>query len=551
MGNYDFGAVGGNGKGKDDVRFLQSRSDFPLTLRLGRKTPRWGMSRLAGDGGLVFTPADDERYRVCGDGNRLEYRGRRRSHRFTILKDDAFEYDCILLREPESNIITLHMDGAERYDFFRQPDFIKDPLLAGSYAVYKKNTLLGEGTGKLCHIHRPEIVDAGGRRCWGDLAVSGNRLEIIVPERFLSDAAYPVVVDPVVGTTTVGSQRYWFDEWNEGDYVPLELWYSLATNRFTLPETLNGRATAFVYAGLPVGRGRLKPVLYSDEGGIPVERLSANEGGIDFEVNAGRPEGWRSAMFDVTRSVAGGSHIWLALFCDSFYPRFDFGQKCYWHHWFWLGDEIQDVYPMYAPEFYYDFKLSMYFTYTVPRNHQRTVTQGVTLGDLRKPALDYGRKVIQAVGVETRSGRVAEFFIKTLQGVGVETRNGKIADYVKNIIDTTNGIDNKYFRMFATRLLTGAARAMETVGSKTAFFRVLADYSKLYCQVILGWIYIRKLLERVQTYGGIRRKLSTVVMIVSKLMPHGLPLGRLFKSRSELFIKSRITKNIVLDSRIK
>jgi hypothetical protein len=122
------------------------------------------------------------------------YRGRKRYHRFTILGDTAFEYDCILEREPESNIITLVMEGAEKFDFFRQPDFIKDPLLAGSYAVYNKETLIGEGTGKLCHIHRPEIIDSRGRRCWGDLSVAGNRLCITIPEEWLSEAKYPVVV---------------------------------------------------------------------------------------------------------------------------------------------------------------------------------------------------------------------------------------------------------------------------------------------------------------------------------------------------------------------
>jgi hypothetical protein len=89
------------------------------------------------------------------------YKGWRRSHRFTILGNDAFEYDVILEREPESNVVSLTMEGAENFDFFRQPDFLKEPLLAGSYAVYKKETLIGEGTGKLCHIHRPEIIKIG------------------------------------------------------------------------------------------------------------------------------------------------------------------------------------------------------------------------------------------------------------------------------------------------------------------------------------------------------------------------------------------------------
>jgi len=552
MGNYDFGTVGGRGRGKEDaVMFMQSANDFPLAVRLGCNKPKWGLSRWAGDAGLSFAPVDDERYTVRGDRNQLVYKGRKRSHRFTILSDGAFEYDCILLREPESNKITLHMEGAERYDFFRQPDFVKDPLLAGSYAVYKKETLPGEGTGKLCHVHRPEIVDARGRRCWGELSINGGRLEIIVPEAFLSEASYPVVVDPVVGTTTVGSQQYWFDEWNEGDYVLLELWESLATNRFTLPETLSGRATAYVYAGLPVGWGRLKPVLYADEGGIPTRRLSANEGGINFQVNANNPAGWRSAGFDVTEPVAGGSNIWLALFCDTFFPRFDFGQKCYWHHWWWIGNEILDVYPMFAPEYYYDFKLSMYFTYTVPRNYQRTLTQGVTLGDRRKPMLDYRRRTILAVRLETWNGRFANLFYRTTQGVGVKTRNGNIANYVKRVDNYANVNDNKYIVMFALRLLMATIKITETILNKTVFLRVLVECSKIYCQVILGWIYIRKLMEHIQAYASTRRKLTSIIKIISKILPHGSPLGRLFKLRSEIVLKSKIIVKIIIDSKIK
>jgi hypothetical protein len=150
-------------------------------VELGRDVPSWRLNRWGGSG-LRFVPPDDEGFTLRGNRQRLVYKGRRCSHRFTILGDTSFEYDCILEREPESNVITLFMEGAEEFDFFRQPDFLKNPLLAGSYVVYKKETLIGEGTGKLCHIHRPEIIDSRGRRCWGDLSIVGNSLCIIIPE---------------------------------------------------------------------------------------------------------------------------------------------------------------------------------------------------------------------------------------------------------------------------------------------------------------------------------------------------------------------------------
>jgi hypothetical protein len=196
MGNYNTGAV----------RFRQSLNDFPLTVELGKKTPDWGLSRWAGNMPLRFIPPDDEGFNLKGNKQQLIYKGRRRSHRFTILGENAFEYDCVLEKPPDTNTVSLFMEGAEYLDFFRQPDFVEDPFLKGSYAVYKKETLIGEGTGKLCHIHRPEIIDARRRRCWGDLAVIGNELWITIPEWWLSEAAYPVIVDPTIGTTTIGSQ---------------------------------------------------------------------------------------------------------------------------------------------------------------------------------------------------------------------------------------------------------------------------------------------------------------------------------------------------------
>ena len=192
-----------------NVTFRQSLADFPLTVALGQKRPEWGLTRWHGNNGLRFVPPDDEGFTLRGDKQRLIYKGRQQSHRFTILGDNAFEYDCILNKEPESNVVSLLMERAEDFDFLRQPDFVPDPFLKGSYAVYKKETLIGEGTGKLCHINRPLIIDAKGRRVWGELSIVGNCLNIIIPEEWLGEAAYPVVVDPVIGTSTRGSQNLW------------------------------------------------------------------------------------------------------------------------------------------------------------------------------------------------------------------------------------------------------------------------------------------------------------------------------------------------------
>ena len=64
MGNYNTRAI----------RFLQSPSDFPMTVSLGEKNPTWGVSRW-GSRGLRFVPPDDEGFSVRGGKQRLEYKG--------------------------------------------------------------------------------------------------------------------------------------------------------------------------------------------------------------------------------------------------------------------------------------------------------------------------------------------------------------------------------------------------------------------------------------------------------------------------------------------
>jgi hypothetical protein len=270
------------------VIFRQSLRDFPCSVELGRNIPEWRINRWGG-AGLRFVPSDDEGFTLRGDKQRLLYKGQRRSHRFTILGDTAFEYDCILEREPESNVISFLLHGAENFDFFRQPDFLNEPILAVSYAVYKKNTLIGEGTGKLCHIHRPEIIEARGRRCWGDLAVVGNTLFITIPEKWLSEAKYPVIVDPTIGTTAVGSQQ----SASTGTTLNANLTYGTAVNKFIVSETVSGECTAYFYclwkSGYP---GNYMPVLFSDLNGMPNQRRSNNEGIISTLLPQRGDEEW-------------------------------------------------------------------------------------------------------------------------------------------------------------------------------------------------------------------------------------------------------------------
>ena len=581
MGNYNTRAI----------KFRQSVNDFPLVVTLGEKSPSWGLSRWGGSG-LRFRPPDDEGFSLQGDKQRLVYKGRRRSHRFTILGDSTFEYDCILIREPESNVISLMMEGADSFDFFRQPDFVKDPFLRDSYAVYKKETLIGEGTGKLCHIHRPEIIDARGRRCWGELSVVGNRLCITIPEKWLGEAKYPVIVDPTIGTTTVGSQYLIEYDPPDDPWIDCCVECVMAVNRFTVPETINGLCTAYAYSNENYGEedgGR--PVLYSDNNNKPYSKLSTQENLINFEIKSGNPKGWRSATFGNNGTIASGTNIWFGIAADAFwYPRFDYGMRTVMGDW-----DIWGNLPMAFPNNSWNswetnFKFSMYFSYTSAQNYVRTLIQGVTLTDSRKLTGDFKRTVAQTTRVNFTLSKFEVFYRHCAETVLITMTMSRLPAFIRSITeqikvtmeiwepraifrncyetvkansdakrtlhifrtiqDGLKGLDTQSFSVLIVRSVTDNAVVSHKTSHWGFFIRGLSEITGSIAETSHKADYYRFQTDLVQAEGKVVRGLILFVRIVTQVFVRDFFLRRFLIAREELVLKSCITREINLDSKI-
>ena len=435
---------------------------------------------------MRFNPFDDDGFSLRGDKRQLLYKGRCRSHRFTILNDGAFEYDCILEKEPDSNIVSLFMDGAENYDFFRQPDFVPDDFLKGSFAVYRKETFIGQGTGKLCHIHRPLIIDARGRKAWGDLSVVGNELRITIPEKWLSEAKYPVVVDPTIGTTTVGSQNRWRPE--PGN--PLEtLLFEMAVpvNRYLVTEAINGLCTAFYYTNQHDGEGGGFPVLYTDNNDKPNLRRSSGENFIDLRFIGGNNAGWRSGNFS-GNGISANSYIWFGLYTEYYwYPRFDYGAKCYA---LVTEDGIFNTYPMPSWIGFYDLKLSMYFSYVSSQNYLRTLTQGITLEDTKKENTVFNR-----------------------------------------LVSDTQCVSD-LFQIFKTYIIT------------------ILEKVKCLTDTIREGQFFRKETDLIHAQGSVFKHLIITIKILTNLFVRDYTIRRFLIAKENLILKSIITKDLILESKI-
>lgn len=168
---------------------------------------------------------------VVEDDGKLGYDDGEKIARFyekdTGDEDGGFEFDVVLKSKPTSNVLTWTIQTKE-LDFFYQPELTTEEIdqgvsrpvnVVGSYAVYhktKKNNKVGGKeyrTGKVFHIYRPYAEDATGKREWCELNIDEAQglLTVTIPRQWLNKAAYPVVVDPTFGYTTIGGTNFYWD----------------------------------------------------------------------------------------------------------------------------------------------------------------------------------------------------------------------------------------------------------------------------------------------------------------------------------------------------
>ena len=286
----------------------------------------------------------------------------------------------------------------------------------------------------------------GGRG--GGLSVTGNLLRIAIPEPWLADAAYPVIVDPVIGLSSLGAlgaENAWgYDEESEEEEEggpSMVLSNNMGVNQFAAPHAIAGNCTACLYVDYYPGSynwtpdtEKMWPVLYAhdperDRPGV----IKSSDGGYvsnDVGRSAGPPRGWRSADVVVDGSIQQGEQFWFGFLFWRAHPRYDYGGRLYQSFaWPYQGsyaglrqkfynypietetDTYTDAhgneteYETWA-EPSYELKISMYLEYAVTStNHTRTLAQGVALTDSRKPAGNYRRSMTQtALGTTVTKG---------------------------------------------------------------------------------------------------------------------------------------------------
>lgn len=101
----------------------------------------------------------------------------------------------------EPKAFFAHLDSRMKLE----AEISKYARLSAPELLYNKTYM----TGKFCHIYRPKLIDANGNESWADIDIDREKAEMTITynKDFLDTAAYPVVVDPTFGYTSIGGSN--------------------------------------------------------------------------------------------------------------------------------------------------------------------------------------------------------------------------------------------------------------------------------------------------------------------------------------------------------
>lgn len=255
--------------------------------------------------------------------------------------EDGYEIAVTLYERPAANVLTFTVQ-TKGLDFFYQAPLAnveadgsswqpnegggiarRPAYISGGYVAFRRGTN-GDHTarggqnyrhGRAFEIHRPWAEDANGARAWCDVAVDidAGLLLITVPQKFLDSAAYPVFVDPTIGTSTVGASV---------DTIPEGKFAGFTAGAGSRTDSSGGALTALKLACNDPAGNKVKLALYPNGGGgtppasnaIPtgpmVAGSSTGELTITRTTKPTLDAHWTSGVLSPPAIVAANTYYW-------------------------------------------------------------------------------------------------------------------------------------------------------------------------------------------------------------------------------------------------
>jgi hypothetical protein len=217
-----------------------SLDDVPCDIKIGGSSPdkfdpKISASKWGGEFWMDIQHSDVMDKAETLRDDRIELVVGDRTHRYYTTPEGNLEYDIVIDKKPLTNTIELDLNLSDGLRMIKQKslyddwfaidetlrangqptipwaDFEQDnnrpDNIVGSYMIYTNKKHNDYKAGKFGIIEAPYLIGANQQKVKATQEYFGGKLIITMPWDFLNSAVYPIVLDPTLGYTTIGSSN--------------------------------------------------------------------------------------------------------------------------------------------------------------------------------------------------------------------------------------------------------------------------------------------------------------------------------------------------------
>jgi hypothetical protein len=202
----------------------------------------------------------------------------------------------------------------------------------------------------------------------------------------------------------------------------------------------------------------------------------------------------------------------------------------------------------------YDIKLSMYFEFSQAQNHVRTLTQGVSLSDSKSVNRSVRRVLVSgAAAFQGAANGVLLLIRRSADSAAALPALSRSGSFNRFVYDTARSASDVIRGSLGViRHIADSAAALPALSRSVSFNRFVYDTARSASDAIRGSLgVIREITETAAARCSLSRRLDIAVKIVTFAAVRDFIARRFLLAGARLDIKSKITREIVIDSRIR
>jgi hypothetical protein len=136
------------------------------------------------------------------------------------------------------------------------------------------------------------------------------------------------------------------------------------------------------------------------------------------------------------------------------------------------------------------------------------------------------------------------------ENVTVESGMAKKQSLIRKVEDVISGMDNQEFSVLFYRSITDTTIVTQANSGIRGFIREVKSTTGNFEGMEHGAGFYRYPIDTVDVESSLLRKLDVFVRIAIQLIAHEFFLGRFLKSKTEIVLKSCITRELTIESKI-